>query len=154
MVRERRLTLRLTDELLDVLGGGAETNDLDEGLDPWPGAIRDAGLLLRGRRAAQVRTQPDPLAWAAGVVQPELLVRGPGAVFLVCGVRSAEHAGRLVELARGTRDGEPLLFVGEHDALAPLRTAGAQVLGVRAPDGVEIADGVVERVQEPVKQAG
>jgi hypothetical protein len=51
---------------------------------------------------------------------------------LVCAVRSPQHAARLAGLASGV-SGEPLVFVGEARALAPL-PGGAPVIAVPAFD--------------------
>jgi hypothetical protein len=71
---------------------------------------------------------PDPQAWAAGVVVPDLLVQVGPRRALVCAVRSAAHGARLARIAPEATTGEPLVFVGEAAAIEPLAAAGARAL--------------------------
>jgi hypothetical protein len=156
-VRDRRAQLRLNSEALDILGGApAPVAGWDEEVvwsdQLWPAAVQ----LLRGERTPAsdsssrrpqagrplgwgARRLPEPQAWAAGLVVPALALRRGTRAALVCPVRSRRHATRLVEVARQANTGEPLLFVGPPDALAPLESAGARTAPVTAAEPAPIA---------------
>ena len=128
--RDRQATLRLTSELLDVLGGAPAR---DVGWDEAEGWQLGAPLALDRPRPApsgpegawRIKRVPDPTAWAAGVVIPELLLRRGRQAALVCLVRSAAHAERLATIAPSAQTGEPYLFVGPPSLLHSLAAAGA-----------------------------
>jgi hypothetical protein len=135
---ELRLTLRgracqvwLGEDLLDLLGGppeaaaGWEPDDLRE----WLIASAPA---LRATPGWRVRVLPEPRAWEAGLIMPELLVQ-PGSAepaVLVCAVRGAGHARRLARVARVAQTGEPVVFVGAEPDLAALVAGGARTVAV------------------------
>ena len=140
---EVRLTLRgracqvwLGPELLDLLGGppeaagGWEPDDLRD----WLIASAPA---LRATPGWRVRVLPDPRAWEAGMIMPDLLVQ-PGAEappVLVCAVRGAGHARRLARVARVAQTGEPLVFVGAAADLAVLEACGALTVALTPGSG-------------------
>ncbi len=146
-LRDRRGVVRLTAETLNMLIGPSNPHaaTADEGwtdLDGWDvealasaiAASRSAGDGVRMRRA------PEPRAWAAGVVVPDLLMQVGPNVALVCAVRSLAHAERLARIAPCATSGEPLLFVGDPDALAPLMAVDAWTLAVSRFDPRAIAE--------------
>jgi hypothetical protein len=134
LIRGRRGRLRLTGETLDSLRGVGERKagladgwDTPSGWDDrsiWeavgPGQPSEPGWL--------VRRDPEPRAWEAGMLTPDLLVRPVGsdslAGTLVCLVRTTAHAARLARLLPEARGGEPILCAGPDELLEPLRTAG------------------------------
>ena len=135
-LRGRRATLRFTTEVLDVLAGGPAPSAGWHDLEGWDGAA----LLdrLRGPRAPRsgriVRKLPDPSAWMAGVLVPDLLVQDGHRSALICAVRSPAHAARLASIAPTATTGEPFVFVGDPTILAPLRAVGALTLGIERFD--------------------
>jgi hypothetical protein len=152
VLRERALTLALTPELLDVLGGAPAPAT---GWDARPGwsAVELAAALLGPRAAAPgtvVRRAPDPQAWAVGTIAPDLLVQVDENRALVCAVRSPAHAQRLAPLAQVAATGEPLVFVGDPSSLAPLAAVGAPV----APMERFTVDGAVEAVRDALALPG
>ena len=71
-----------------------------------------------------LRRLPEAQAWASGVLIPDLrLVQGASGV-RVCAVRSAGHGRRLAVIASRAPSGEPVLFFGHPQAVAPLLSAG------------------------------
>ena len=139
-LRDRRVTLRLTDEALDLLSGPPKPCIGLEADGGWGQAelIEIAQALRAPRIGWSVRRLPEPQAWGAGVVLPDLLLRAEGQRWLVCGVRSLADAERLAPVAKGATTGEPLLFIGESTALGPLESAGARTVALpgREPAGV------------------
>ncbi|MBA2451509.1 MAG: hypothetical protein H0V51_26125 [Chloroflexi bacterium] len=135
-LRGRRGTLRLTAEALDVLAGAPAPSAGWHDLEGWDGAA----LLerLRGPRAPRsgriVRKLPDPLAWTAGVIVPDLLVQDGHRSALICAVRSTAHAVRLALIAPTATTGEPCVFVGDPTIIAPLTAVGAPALGLERFD--------------------
>jgi hypothetical protein len=82
------------------------------------------------------RRDPEPRAWAGGLLVPDLLIRPSGgdsrSGVLVCLVRTAAQASRLATLLPSARGGEPLLFAGPGSILEPLREQGVEsVSGVK-----------------------
>ena len=143
-IRERRAQLRLTTELLDVLGGapapsiGWDEEDDEAGRLALAATAGLGGLARSARGGWSVRRSPEPQAWAAGVVVPDLLLRrGPHGA-LLCAVRSARHGERLALIARGAATGEPLVFVGGPGSTAPLRAVGAATIEVAEPSPREL----------------
>ena len=138
--RDRKATLRLTPEALDLLSGPPTPCVGPEANDGWSQAelVEVAQALRGGRLGWSVRRLPDPQAWAAGVVLPDLLLRAAGQRRLVCAVRSLADAERLAPIARAATTGEPLLFVGPAAALGPLEAveAGTVALASREPAAV------------------
>ncbi len=154
-LRDRRATLRLTPEALDVLGGAAAGLDsLHEsasyragpapsaGWDELPGwdvatvaagiqAARGAGRAPTGGPPGWtwgLRRLPEAQAWAAGIIVPDVrLVCGARGV-RVCAVRSARHGARLAAIAPYATSGEPLLYTGHPLAVEPLVDAGQGVV--------------------------
>ena len=143
MTRGRRGRLRLTGETLDALlprpdrsgwqGDGWETAaDWDEaavGAAVGPGQGSVPGWL--------VRRDPEPRAWEAGLVVPELLVRptsrDPTTGVLVCLVRTDAQARRLEALLPAARGGEPLLFAGPGPLVETLRARGGWTVELERP---------------------
>jgi hypothetical protein len=124
-LRQRQASLKLTPELLDLLAGSPAAAGWDDPLG-WdepeqqvvptrPALPPDCGY----------RRRPEPSGWGAGTLVPDLLARIGGRRVLVCGVRSLAHAERLAPIARTASAGEPLLFLGAPELLAPLAEAGA-----------------------------
>ena len=138
-LRGRQATLRLNGEALDALDGYTAARLPAGGWrtqDGWDeAAIVQA--FAAGRRSASgwtVRRAPEPRAWAAGVVSPDLLVASSGRRVHVCAVRSAAHAARLAAVAPRALSGESLAFVGHPEALAPLVAVGAWTIALEEPD--------------------
>jgi hypothetical protein len=141
-LRGRRVRLRLNGETLEALRPGPESG---AGWQPCVGwddaAIAEA--LGHGRAASRgtagwtARRDPEPRAWAAGALTPDLLIRptvpGRAAGVLVVLVQAEAQAGRLAALAPSARGGEPLLFVGPPALLEPLAAAGAWTLPLEHP---------------------
>jgi hypothetical protein len=126
-LRERALTLVLTAELLDVLGGAPAPAT---GWEAGPGwSAIELAAALAGPRTPEpgtlVRRAPDPQAWALGTLVPDLLVQVEGDRALLCAVRSSAHAQRLAPIAQVATSGEPIVFVGQGSALGPLAAVGA-----------------------------
>lgn len=138
-LRGRQAKLRLTGEALDALDGYTAARLPAGGwsrLDGW-----DEASIVRafaaGRRPASgwtVRRAPEPRAWAAGVVSPDLLVASSDRRVLVCAVRSVVHAARLAAVAPRALSGESLAFVGRPEAVAPLVAVGAWTISLDEPD--------------------
>jgi predicted nuclease of restriction endonuclease-like RecB superfamily len=127
IVRDRALALAITPELLDVLGGVPAPSAGFSDADGWSQADVAARLLAPRAPApgTLVRRAPDPMAWASGVLTPDLLVQVERERALVCLSRSPAHGARLAQVARGATGGEPLLFVGDAESVAPLAAVGA-----------------------------
>jgi hypothetical protein len=154
VLRDRRAVLRLTSEVLDHLSPGAAPDAGWDELPGWDAGAIEAGLSATRaaltRRAPPLQTDepgdgevvdasktgavpprawglrrlPEPQAWAAGVLVPDLrLVQGADGVRL-CAVRSAGHGRRLATIAPRAPSGEPVLFLGHPEAVAPLLSAG------------------------------
>jgi hypothetical protein len=158
LVRGRRGRLRLSGETLTALAphperapgwaDGWETppgwNDLSiwSGIGPGQPPSEPGWL---------VRRDPEPRAWADGVVTPDLLVRPAGpdglAGALVCLVRTAAQAARLAMLLPSLRGGEPLLFAGPDVLVEPLREAGAWTVELPTPALAPIVAVVAARAQ-------
>jgi Protein of unknown function (DUF790) len=151
-LRERALTLALTPELLDVLGGAPAPATGWEARSGWSAV--DLAAALRGPRTAEpgtlVRRSPEPQAWALGTVAPELLVQVEGDRALVCAVRSSAHAQRLAPIAEVATSGEPIVFVGDPGALAPLVAIDAAV----GPMERFSVEGAIEAVRAALTLAG
>ena len=159
VLRDRRGSLRLTGELLDMLTGSPAPStgwDMDDGWDaaalaqfavgrPVSRSHTSARSSARDRSATRpaslkrtgwrVRRLPDPQAWSAGVIVPDLLVDTGAERVFVCAVRSPAHARRLAAIAPSARTGEPFVFVGDPAALAPLQAAGARTIAPASPEG-------------------
>jgi hypothetical protein len=143
MTRGRRAQLRLTGETLDSLlprpsrsiraGDGWETadgwNEEEIGAAVGPGQASVPGW--------HVRRDPEPRAWEAGSLVPDLLVKPAGgdltASVLVCLVRTAAQARRLEALLPSARGGEPLLFAGPERLVDGLRAAGGWTVELDRP---------------------
>jgi hypothetical protein len=143
VTRTRRATLRLSGETLDSLtpvpersprpADGWDTPDGWDDLAVWegigPGQPSVPGWL--------VRRDPEPRAWATGLLVPDLLVRpasGDGrAGVLVCLVRTALQASRLAALLPLARGGEPILCAGPGPLLEPLRERGVWTVELDSP---------------------
>lgn len=139
-LRERQATLRLTDEALDLLSGPPKPCLGLEADATWsqPELAEIAQALRAPRLGWSARRRPDPQAWSAGVLLPDLLLGADGRRWLVCAVRSLADAERLAPIAQAATTGEPLLFVGASSALRPLEAVGAHTarLPGREPAGV------------------
>ena len=140
-VKERSATVRLTPELIGMLAGPAAGAGWRE-LPGWSlEEVRGEVAEARGSRdSLTLRRLPDPQAWARGTVVPELLVDAAGRSALVVAVRSLGHAERLAEIVPLAGSGEPYLFIGAGEALAPLRAAGLPVLAARRLDLAAVAE--------------
>jgi hypothetical protein len=151
-LKERRVTLRLNGEVLDILCGrsSAHGGAGDSGWDDEPGwaPLELATAFTQTRAAgdgARLRRMPEPSAWAAGVALPGLQVQLGRQRALVCVARSAIHGERLARLAPGATSGDPLLFLGTERSVAPLRDAGAWTLALERPDLRSVVKSVAER---------
>ena len=138
-LRGRQATLRLTGEALDALDGYTAARLPSGGwscLDGWDEAslVRAFAAARRPASGWTVRRAPEPRAWAAGVVSPDLLAASSDRRVLVCAVRSATHAARLAAVAPRALSGESLAFVGHPDALGPLVAVGAWTIAQHEPD--------------------
>jgi predicted nuclease of restriction endonuclease-like RecB superfamily len=135
-LKDRRATLRLTSEVLDILAGSSKPPAGWTDTPGWDAETIQEALQTWHRTAVgwSVRRWPDAQAWAAGVVVPDLLLEGEGHRCLVCAVRSADHATRLAAAASHATTGDPLLFAGPDSSLAPLYAAGATVVAQEALD--------------------
>ncbi|MFN8632411.1 MAG: hypothetical protein U0893_01050 [Chloroflexota bacterium] len=165
MVRGRRARLRLSGETLGSLLPGpdraprpADGWDVAEG---WDDATVAAGI-GPGQASVSgwlVRRDPEPRAWASGMLVPDLLIRpargraggpaagldGRGGVFfsptrldlsagvLVCLVRTDAQAQRLADMLPALRGGEPLLFAGPGSLVEPLRDRGGWTVELEQP---------------------
>lgn len=168
LVRGRRGRLRLSGETLAALAphperatawaDGWETPPGWDDLAIWsgigPGQLSMSGWL--------VRRDPEPRAWADGVVTADLLVRPTGADTmsgaLVSLVRTPAQAARLATLLPTMRGGEPWLFAGPDGLLEPLRAVGAWTVELSEPALAPIvavvaaralADGPLTPIQQP-----
>jgi predicted nuclease of restriction endonuclease-like RecB superfamily len=160
-LRDRRATLRLTPEVLDILGGlPAPATGWDE-LEGWDQgtiagelgaarAVRQFGTRPAAgsgsRRGWSVRRLPEMQAWAAGVIVPDLLVQVDGRRVMVCAVRSPAHGTRLARIAPAVSTGDAALFAGHPAAVAPLQAAGAWTASAPTVD--------LQAILEPVVTAG
>ncbi|MGE3912641.1 MAG: hypothetical protein AB7K36_24995, partial [Chloroflexota bacterium] len=143
MLRGRRGRLRLTGETLAALlpheGRAAQPADGWETPPGWDElAVADA--IGPGQASVPgwlVRRDPEPRAWAAGLLVPDLLVRPAAADrtggTLVCLVRTAAQASRLTALLPAMRGGEPILFGGPETLVEPIREAGGWTVELSAP---------------------
>ena len=150
VARGRRARLNLTSEILDALAPGSIAV---AGWDQAPGwsdadvadALRPGRVVAGGWR---IRRDPEPRAWAAGLLVPDLLIR-PGsdvvAGTIVCVVRSAGQAARLAALLPLASGGEPILLAGPSHLVEPLATAGAWTLALDRPVLAPVLDAVASR---------
>jgi predicted nuclease of restriction endonuclease-like RecB superfamily len=153
-LRDRAVRLQLTPELLDVLAGRPLADTGWATLSGWSSTDVAARLVdvPGGRDGWSLRRLPDPLAWAAGMVVPELLLATETERVLVCAVGSAAHGARLAALAPSACGGEPLVFVGDPAAVALLRAAGARTFGMERLDLRELVAAL--RATSPIARAG
>jgi predicted nuclease of restriction endonuclease-like RecB superfamily len=130
-IRDRRATLRLTAEALDLLTGAHAPPAGWRALDGWtPQSVARALTAGRWTRPGiRLRRTPDPQAWAAGVAVPELQLSSDSWRASVCVVESPQHGVRLAPIASTAHTGERLVFVGDPRALAPLVAVGAYTVG-------------------------
>jgi len=143
MVRGKRLRLRLTGETLAALT--PREDRAARSADGWDRALgwdelAVAGAIGPGQASVPgwlVRRDPEPRAWADGLLVPDLLVRPAGVDVLagvfVCVVRTAAQAERLTGLLPAMRGGEPVLFVGPDTLVEPLRDAGGWTVELSTP---------------------
>ena len=143
LVRGRRARLRLAGETLDALlprpqrasrpdHGWATVegwDDLAVGHAIGPGQPSIPGWV--------VRRDPEPRAWAAGLLVPDLLVRqasttGDSGLF-VCLVRTPQQAQRLATLQPALRGGEPVLFAGPATLVNGIRSQGGWTMELDRP---------------------
>jgi hypothetical protein len=147
-VRERTVQIRLTPELIGMLAGPAAGAGWLELLGWSVEEIRRDVAEARGsRQGVTLRRLPDAQAWARGTVLPDLLVEADGQRALVVAVRSLGHAERLGEIVPLAASGEPYLFTGAPDVVAPLRAAGLAVVAARRLDLGAIAAALRESSQ-------
>ena len=158
MTRGRRAQLRLSGETLESLlprpsrsiraGDGWETavgwKDEEIGAAVGPGQGSVPGWL--------VRRDPEPRAWEAGSLVPDLLVKPAGgdltAAVLICLVRTPAQARRLESLLPSARGGEPLLFAGPEHLVDGLRAAGGWTVELNRPALAPLAAVVAARALE------
>ena len=144
LVRGRRGRLRLSGETLDALAAAPRRVRRPGRRLGDPGRLGRSGGLAEGSgrarhpcRAGWCADDPEPRAWAAGLLVPDLLVRPAGRDglpgVLVCLVRTAAQAARLARCCRRMRGGEPLLFAGPDPLLEPLREAGGWTVELPGP---------------------
>lgn len=145
-LRDRKVTLRLTPEVLDVLGGAPATSTGWEEREGWGrAALAEATGSLRGAWPDWgVRRMPDAQAWRAGVIVPDLQVRDGSRRALVCAVRSAAHGARLAPVAQAADTGDPFVFIGDAPAVAPLQAAGVRAVAMPRLDLEVVADALRE----------
>jgi hypothetical protein len=143
VTRTRRARMRLSGETLEALlpapdraprpADGWETptgwDDLAIAEGIGPGQPSVPGWLAR--------RDPEPRAWAAGLLVPDLLIR-PSAGdsrsgVLVCLIRTAAQANRLAALLPSAPGGEPLLLAGPGPLLEPLREQGGWTVELDEP---------------------
>jgi predicted nuclease of restriction endonuclease-like RecB superfamily len=143
LVRDRAAHLRLAPDTLAALGStgdGAGWSDLPD----WDSSAIVLGFAASRPSSARiaVRRAPDPSAWEAGVIVPDvLLYSGPQRVIVVA-VRSARHGTHLAAIAKGARSGDSLVFTGTAEALAPLHAIGATVVPAAQPDLALVAEAI------------
>jgi hypothetical protein len=143
VTRTRRAKMRLSGETLEALlpapdrtprpADGWETPDgwddraVAEGIGPGQPSVP----------GWSARRDPEPRAWAAGLLVPDLLIRPSGgdsrSGVLVCLVRTLAQANRLATLMPGARGGEPVLFAGPGALLDPLREQGGWTVELDTP---------------------
>jgi hypothetical protein len=150
-IRDRRALLRLTPEALDLLGGAATPyTGWDDIEGDGHAALAEAACMVRSAGCGwSVRRLPDPQAWGAGVVIPDLLARAGGETFYVTAVRSTAHGTRLAPIARAARTGEPHVFIGPQASVAPLQAAGAHTIAVSRFEPVALAQALRESLGAP-----
>jgi predicted nuclease of restriction endonuclease-like RecB superfamily len=129
-IRDRRATLRLTEEALDLLTGVHAPPAGWGALEGWtPESVARAAAAGRWARSGlRLRRTPDPQAWAAGIAVPELQLSSDSWRASVCIVESPEHGLRLAPIATTARTGDDLVFVGDPRTLAPLVAAGGHTI--------------------------
>ena len=71
---------------------------------------------------------------------PDFALQLAGRRVLVCAVRSAEHGARLAPIAQAAATGEPIHFVGQPSALAPLHAVGANTVAASELDLRSVAE--------------
>lgn len=134
VTRTRRARMRLSGETLESLLPGPErpaspTRPAD-GWETPPGwdDLAVAEAIGPGQPSVPgwlVRRDPEPRAWASGLLVPDLLIRPASgdlrSAVLVCLIRTAAQATRLAELLPAARGGEPVLLAGPGSLLEPLR---------------------------------
>lgn len=152
-LRDRVVRLQLTPELIDVLGGSPLPDAGWQWLPGWsPGEVTAVIADPRGQRGGlSLRRLPDPQAWAAGAVVPDLILATEAERVLVCTVGSAWHAERLARLAPAASGGEPLVFAGPTDALGPLQAVGARAFAMEHLELGALAEGL--RPESPITAA-
>ncbi len=153
ILRDRRAILRLTQEALNLLAGAAipDTGWQDKQGDSRTLLAALAASPREARAGWTIRRLPDPRAWASGVLVPDLLVQQEWRALLICAVRSAAHGVRLAPVAKSITSGEPVLFVGDADSLAPLQAACARTVVTPDFDAGAVAD-VLDHLPEPAGQ--
>jgi predicted nuclease of restriction endonuclease-like RecB superfamily len=168
-LRDRRAVLRLTPELLDILAGapapaagwedlpGWDAESLVRAIATWRGApgtrqgrAKAGGTADHDRTTAEphgwsLRRLPDPQAWAAGVLTPDVLLHDGATVLRVCAVRSPGHGRRLAAIAPHATSGQPLLFAGRPEAVAPLLAAGVPAVSLPAFTQTDLLAGLAAR---------
>jgi hypothetical protein len=139
-LKGRRAKLRLTVEVLDILAGSqAPCIGWQETEAETQAVLTEAAGLLRGSREGwRVRRMPDPQAWSAGVVVPDLIAQVGPERFFICAVRSSDHAGRLARIAPSIKTGERFVFVGQDGVLGPLSAVHVSTVSVPKFDKVAV----------------
>lgn len=119
----RQVSLRLTDEVLDVLAGPHRAvADWHDDVGERAGIVDTIiSQVHQDHGERSIRRFPEARAGHAAVILPDLLVRSATDAALICAVRSVQHGERLSRLAKAQPPGEPLVFVGAKDHLAPLQ---------------------------------
>jgi predicted nuclease of restriction endonuclease-like RecB superfamily len=141
-LRDRRAALRLTPEVLDILGGApAPSAGWHEAAGWEQETVLTATAGSLGQRGGwAIRRLPDPQAWSRGVAVPDFALQLAGQRVFVCAVRSLAHGARLAPIAHAATTGEPVHFVGEASALAPLHAVGANTIAATKFDLRTIAE--------------
>jgi hypothetical protein len=96
-----------------------------------------------------MRRLPEPRVWKSGVLLPDLLVQAGPNRALVCVVSSERQAARLARIARSTRLGESLVFVGETGAVTPLAAIGAPLIAAPACETGPLVEGIRQVLSAP-----
>lgn len=141
--RDSPARLPLTAEAISALAGPPL-----EGAEWPPRSDPDliGGLIAAVRSLSRpwgIRREPDPQAFATGVIVPDVLIRRPDAATFLCLIETPRQAERLLPVARGIGPGEEIVFVGTAAAVAPLTAAGLRTLGVPPDDTKSIRAALV-----------
>jgi predicted nuclease of restriction endonuclease-like RecB superfamily len=129
-LRGRRAYLHLTREHFGMLGCDGRGAGWEDAFGWEPEDVGTALRLPLGAGGWGLRRQPPAQAWERGVIVPDAMLRGPEQRVQVCVVSSRRMGQCLAPLAAQADCGEPLLFVGPAEAVAPLADVGAWVVAL------------------------